>query len=243
MNIRLHLLPGFDDRYLPYPAERRRDWWEVDPKTQGHAVHCHPLVIANSLGWTIPSPATITVDWDGILSHDAQVTLEDAAPHAVVDAHSAGGSFTVQARFIPRTDNVGEMVWIRPVPNRRDWWTPMDALIEAWWNPGEMGIVCLVNAPGRYRLEAGTPLAQMVPYHADAGFSSVEPTRDAAPDHAEWSRKRSRPDYMKDHDYRMGRHPDGDTEPAHVRSWRARPAELPVLVPREAEVIPMWTEA
>ena len=59
--MKLFLLSDFDKSLLPIPAVRKRDWWDESDKTRKHARHCLPLVMANSLGLYILSPATFQV--------------------------------------------------------------------------------------------------------------------------------------------------------------------------------------
>lgn len=208
---------------LPIHGGARPMWWGEDPRTVGHAEHCLPLVMANRLGYLVRSPGTFEVSWDGDWNEAAQVTLlgED---DITVDAHSAGASFTVQPGFLASTTDVDAFLMIRPVPNQRGArFSAMEALIEAWWQPGEFGIVCLLHRPGTFLVQRGDPIAQMCVYLAAGGMAELQSTRILPPQTEVWRERRYRPGYVKDLDYFRGLHPDGEREPSHRTSWRSAP--------------------
>lgn len=158
--IKLFLIEPFDRSLLPVRASKLREWWEQDDKTKNHAKFCHPLTMANHLGFYILAPATFTIEWDGDLSHDANLELHQSSSHAVVDTHAARGSFTLQTQFVPVTDE-GDFIYIKSIPNVRRPYCIMDAIIEAWWNPAHFGIVGLCNGPGKFMIKMGEPIAHM----------------------------------------------------------------------------------
>jgi hypothetical protein len=218
--IRIHLSPGYDKSLAPVPAEKLRDWWDDNQKTANHAKHCLPLQMANSLGYYILSPGTFVVRWDGDVHADAEITHIEKSSHYEVDAHAAFGSFTVQAKFIPVTDDPGDFVIFKSIANERGCpYTCMEAAIEAWWSVGNFGLVFLLNQPGEFIIPMGKPIAQMFLYHGAAGASKTEIIEGNPPGHAEWMRKRSRPDYKKDLDYFRGRRADGESIDSHISSW------------------------
>lgn len=220
--ITVHL-NGLPAELAPVRAEKRRDWWQQDIGTRNHAHHCLPLTMANSLGYYILSPGSFRVLWDGDWDHDVAVTKLDPLEPFVVDNHSAAATFTVQPGFIPMTGSVGDFVFVKGVSNVRGaWFTPMEALIEAWWQPGEFGLVCMMNRAGAFTVRRGEPIAQMCVYRAAAGFASLAVSDAPPPETAAWHVRRGRPEYRKDLDYLQGRHPDGRPEPTHIRSWRRR---------------------
>lgn len=219
--ITVHL-NGLAPDLVPVPAKKMRPWWQSDIGTRNHANHCLPLTMANSLGYFILSPGGFSVSWDGSWEHDADVMKLDPLEPFVVDNHSACATFTVQPGFIPATAAVGDFVHIRSVPNVRGaWFTVMEALIEAWWQPGEFGIVCMLNRPGTFTVERGEPIAQMSVYNAASGFATMRVDESLADETPAWQERRCRPEYRKDLDYLRGRHPDGREEPTHIRSWSA----------------------
>lgn len=206
---------------LPTAPPPAPEWWKQDPRTDGHAVHCLPLVMANTLGFLIRSPGRFRVTWDG--DWDSYALVEPLSDDEfTVDNHSARATFTVQPGFTARTQQVGDFLYVKALPNLRGaWFTAMEAMIEAWWQPGEFGIVCMLNRPGTYLVERGQPIAQMCVYRAEAGAATLEVHQGVPPETEAWRTRRSRPEYRKDLDYLRGFHPDGRREPTHVRSWQA----------------------
>lgn len=182
----LYYDPNFDTRLLPRPAAKGREWWEDDSKTREHAQLCLPLLMANSLGYVIPSPGTFEVSWNGNIKNDASIAIREIATHSQIDAHSASGSFTVQPGFIPRTQRPGEFIYIKGIPNRRAPYTCMEALIEGWWNPASFGLVFLVNQAGSFVIHSDEPLAQMFVYDGRAGTAEFEMVQGYPPEHECW---------------------------------------------------------
>jgi hypothetical protein len=161
MIIDLYLDRKFDQQLLPIPASRYRRWWEEDTKTKNHAKFCLPMVMANSYGFYLLSPADISIKWSGKNEDNAEVATFNNSTHGVVDNHSAHGSFTIQAKFIPRTPS-NVFTLIKPLPNVKMPFTVLEGLMETWWLVADFGIVCLVNEPGEFHIPKGSPIAQMV---------------------------------------------------------------------------------
>lgn len=220
--IRFHLSNDYDESLAPIPAAKLKDWWEDNHKTFNHAKHCLPLSMANSLGYYILSPGTFMVRWDGDTQKDCVVEHIDKCSHYEVDAHAAYGSFTVQAKFIPVTDDPGDFIYIKGVPNERCVpYSCMEACIEAWWNVGFFGLVFLLNRPGEFLIRRGQPIAQMFLYHGAAGYPDTEFIRGYPTEHAHWLARRSRPDYRKDLDYMRGFDSHGVKVNEHITTWRS----------------------
>jgi len=218
--IRINLVAGFDKSLAPIPAAKMRDWWEDNQKTANHAKHCLPLSMANSLGYYILSPGTFLVKWDGDVHAPAKLTHLEKSTHYEIDTHAAFGGFTVQAKFIPRTDDPGDYVYIKGIANERDCpYTCMEACIEAWWNPGHFGLVYLLRNPGEFLIPMGKPIAQMFVLSGGAAASDMELVDGYPPEHADWLKKRSRPNYTKDLDYMRGLTHDGGKIDSHTTSW------------------------
>lgn len=218
--LRIHLAEGFDRSLAPVPAEKLRDWWDDNRKTHNHAKHCLPLQMANSLGYYILSPGTFLVKWSGDIHELAAVTVVEGSTHCQVDNHAAFGSFTVQAKFVPVTDDPGDFVMIKGIANERNCpYYCMEAMIEAWWNAGNFGLVFLLNQPGEFLIPKGKPIAQMCLYHGLAGASTLELVNGYPAEHQVWSKRRTRSDYHKDLDYFRGATAAGENVPTHITSW------------------------
>lgn len=219
--ISLHLLPNFDKRLLPVPAWKYRDWWQDNDKTRNHAQHCHPLAMANSLGYYVLSPATFVVEWNGDVRRNARIEIVEASSHCDIGTHAAYGSFTIQPGFVPMTSEAGDFIFVKGMPNERGLpYHCMEALIEAWWNPARFGLVFLLNQRGKFRIKLGQPIAQMFVYGAAGGFAEIRIVDGLPDEHRAWEQRRYRPGYAKDFDYMGGRHPNGHREPTHIVSWR-----------------------
>ena len=220
-HIRLHLASNYDKSLVPISAKKFRDWWEDNNRTKDHAKHCLPLAMANSLGYYIKSPGTFLVSWDGNVHSPAKVKAIEKSAHYEVDAHAAFGSFTVQAKFVPVTDDPGDFVYIKGIPNERGMpYTCMEACIEAWWNVGHFGLVFILNQPGEFMIYMGQPIAHMFLYHGLAGAAELELADGYPEKHAGWNVKRTRPDYQKDLDYMRGLTYDGQKVDSHITNWR-----------------------
>jgi Family of unknown function (DUF6065) len=221
--LTLHLLPNFDRKFLPVPANSLKSWWGDNEKTRNHAQHCQPLAMANSLGYYILSPGTFTVEWNGDVQSDAAIQILDASSHCEVDSHAAYGSFTIQLGFIPVTEAPGDFVFIKGIPNERALpYSCMEAIIEAWWSRAAFGLVFLLNQAGKFTVKSGQPIAQMFLYKAAGGFVDVEVIDGIPEGYQAWYDRRHRSGYQKDFDYLHGKRPDGSREPTHMWLWRHR---------------------
>ncbi|MBI2810816.1 MAG: tetratricopeptide repeat protein [Candidatus Melainabacteria bacterium] len=226
----LFLPPDFDKRFLPVKARALRNWWETDDKTRMHARFCLPLTMASGLGFYILSPATFTVEWDGDPTHDTEVTIIDGASHAQIDNHSSFGSFTVQARFIGRTKNIGDFIYVKGVANQyRQPFHVMEAMIESWWTPSEFGIVCLVNQAGKFTIKKGEPLAQMFVVNAVQAQYGLATADGYPPFWDEWTERRKPEIYNgRNMDYLRGVLPDQTPVCPHMKNWN-EPTQIPNL--------------
>lgn len=221
--ITLHLLDNYDKTLAPVKANKVRDWWdnqEVDDKTVNHAKFCLPLTMATGVGYYILAPATFTIEWSGSHKEDSVVTIhDDACSHAVIDAHSTRGGFTVQSMFVPRTQNPGDFVYVKGVPNEyRRPFSVLEAMIEAWWSPAHFGVVCLLNQPGKFTIKKGDPIAHMILVKSSGLNADLELTYAQAPHHEEFVQKRNNSS-GKELDYMRGLLPDGTEVCPHFKRW------------------------
>lgn len=220
--ICIHLSDDFDESLAPVEAERHRQWWEDNRATADHAKHCLPLNMANSLGYYILSPGTFIVKWDGDTNKRATIEHIERSSHYAVDDHAAFGSFTIQAKFIPVTDDPGDFVYIKGIPNERGSpYSCMEAVIEAWWNVGNFGLVFLLNQPGEFLIPKGKPIAQMFLYKGSAGAADISFIRGYPDGHDHWQRRRSREGYIKDLDYMKGYNSIGQKIDTHITNWKS----------------------
>ena len=205
---------------FPVPATRLRKWWEEDRKTKNHARFCLPMLMANSNGFYILSPADITIKWDGSVNSDVQVSIENACSHTAVTTHSSFGSFTIQTQFIPRTPE-GVFTLIKPLPNIRLPYQPLEGLMETWWLVANFGLVTLATQPGEHLIKRGDPIAQMIFIGSTAHNFEIYHAgqSDALPERKEFLDKRNV--YTnKQLDYMKGDHLDGHKEPVHYKKFK-----------------------
>jgi cyclophilin family peptidyl-prolyl cis-trans isomerase len=219
--LTLFLPPDYDKSLAPVKANRLRNWWEKDAKTKDHARFCLPLTMAAGLGWYILSPATFRIEWDGNNEHDVKIDIVDGSSHAVIDNHSTFGSFTIQARFIPRTKRPGDFVYIKSLANEyRLPFYLLEGMVEAWWTPSNFGLVCMMNQPGKFIIKKGDPIGQMFVINAEQGLYDMAFRDGYPPGWQEWDEKRSSPSYTgRNMDYFKGLWPDGTEAHPHLKSW------------------------
>lgn len=221
--ININMLPGFRKSLLPVQGEKTKPWWQDNDKTKNHIQKCLPLGMANSLGYQILSPATFTVEWDGDVHANAIVTVLEQCENCAVDDHAAYGSFTVQPGFIPTTDNVGDFIMIKGLPNERcQPYSCMEAVIEAWWSRARFGLVFLMNQKGKILVSMGQPIAQMFVIKSDGFHDELNVVDSLTDDFISWHDKRSRPGYNIDLDYMRGLLPGGQQAEDHLVAWRKK---------------------
>lgn len=220
-NIRICLSDNYDKSLAPIPATKYKEWWEDNRRTVDHARHCLPLAMANSLGYYILSPGTFLVKWNGDHHAPAKIEIIEKSSHCIVDAHAAFGCFVVQSSFIPVTDDPGDFVIIKGIPNERGLpYHCMEACIEAWWNVGIFGMVFILNQPGEFLVQKGRPIAQMFLYHGVAGAAQIQIKEGYPEDTDVWMKRRYREGYTKDFDYMKGLTPSGVKVDTHITNWR-----------------------
>jgi len=224
-SIKLYLLGNYDESLAPVKASKTREWWddpEIDKKTNNHAKFCLPMTMGAGAGYYILSPATFDVGWTGRIDEDAVVFVhDDAASHASISTHSTHGGFTVQAAFVPRTKNPGDFIYVKGVPNQyRKPYYALEAMIEAWWNPANFGIVFMLNQPGQFRIHKGEPIAQMMLVKSSGLHADLSITQETLKEHEDFTVKRSRPEFPgKEFDYMKGLLPDGTEVCPHFKHW------------------------
>ena len=227
------------DETIPMKGKTKRDWWEkVDGKTRDLAHFCLPLMMANGAGYYLRSSCHFTCEWDGKSDTNAKINIIDKAPHGVVDDHSTYGGFTIQSAVNIQTENEGDYIWIKQIPNMyRPWFYPMEALIESWWGAGgaTAGLVCLLNRPGKFEMKIGDPIAQMILVSKSDLESNLVFNDTPMEESYVWQKRRNRPEYAEggrtpghprhgksapDLDYFKGKWSSGVKVPVHLTNWK-----------------------
>lgn len=230
-SIKLYLYESFDKNFLPKKPEPIKSWWNEDNKTKNHANLCLPLIMANGLGFDILSPATFEVEWSGDEQEEAKIfSHESKSFESLITNHSACGSFTVQTKFIPKTEK-GYFIFMKGIPNERRKFSVMEGLVEAWWSPSTFGLVCLCNCPGKFKIEKGEPIARMVLLNEESLNVNLEISDgkengiDEIPQSKEFIEKRSKSTHHM-LDYFKGLYPNGEPVEYHIKPNLRKEREL-----------------
>ncbi len=109
------------------PGDARRQW--MDETRSRYAYRCLPLTIANSMGWEILLPATVTAEWNGG-SELSDITVQSQDPDwktkQLAISHFGHGILTFPINYLFRTEP-GIALWARGAPNRpKDGIAPLD---------------------------------------------------------------------------------------------------------------------
>ena len=139
------------------PADGRREW--MDATHQHFANRCTPLTIANSSGWELINPVSVTITWNGY-DGIGDVTIrinERGASNPHVTSMFGHGIVTFHPGYIFRTDP-GWVVWARGSPNRlKDGIGPLDGIVETNWLPFTFTMNWRFTRPCSVTFEAGEP--------------------------------------------------------------------------------------
>jgi hypothetical protein len=163
-----------DDAPQIVPARSDRDW--MDATRQRFAYRCLPLTIANSMGWEILCPMTITAGWNG--GPDISDIFVTGDNPEIVDryaqSHFGHGVLTFQTHYLFRTEPATAL-WVRGSPNSpKDGIFPLDGIVETDWLDFTFTMNWIFTRPGRVTFEKGEPFCFITPvaYH---GLDEVVP--------------------------------------------------------------------
>lgn len=150
------------------PAQPERAW--MDETRQRFAYRCLPLTIANSMGWELLCPATVTAAWNGGPElDDIKISGSDSGGHSDFgQSHFGHGILTFQTHYIFRTET-GEALWVRGAPNLpKDGISPLDGIVETDWLNFTFTMNWMFTRPGRVTFEKDEPFCFITPvnYHA-----------------------------------------------------------------------------
>lgn len=207
------------------PAEHDRDWF--DP----HFYHCLPLASANTLGWTLFSPYSFSVQWNGGKQRNDILVDNEFVDWPI--SWFGNGIFTIHPRFLVRTSPNTNLL-IRSIPNyyKRGVVT-LDGLVETDWHQGSFTLNFRLTEPYlRVHYQAGEPLAQLVVYprnyieQFEARVVTSGPIFETVrSDEARWSKKRKelldkeaeQNATQRDFSYMRGEDLDGNKFQAHQK--------------------------
>jgi hypothetical protein len=145
------------------PARSDRAW--MDATRQRYAYRCLPLTIANSMGWELLCPFSVTVGWNGGNElEDIKVTSDDSdAVEGFAQSHFGHGVLTFQTQFLFRTEP-GMALWVRGSPNQpKDGIAPLDGIVETDWLSFTFTMNWMFTRPGFVRFERDEPFCFITP--------------------------------------------------------------------------------
>ena len=141
-----------------------RDW--MNATDERFAYRCLPLTIANSYGWELLLPASVTAEWNGGSGlDDISVEVDDEAWSGgrLAVSHFGHGVLTFQTGYLFRTDPAMGLL-VRGVPNwPRDGIAPLEGLVETDWLPFSFTMNWQFTRPGRVVFERGEPYCFISP--------------------------------------------------------------------------------
>ncbi len=129
-------IPGI--KFDLVPAQPNRQWMDAFPDR--HPYRCLPLTIANTHGWDILCPATITFHWNGGTSVDdiiieiADKKINDKQQH-VVRSNFSRGIITFHTGFLFRTSPEWNLMATAPFNMPKKGVAPLTGIIESNWLP------------------------------------------------------------------------------------------------------------
>ena len=153
-----------DDAPELIPARSARTW--MDATGHRFAYRCTPLTMANSTGWELICPFSITASWNGgpglgdlVIERDGP----DRNLQHVVQSAFGHGILTFHPGYVFRTDPEWG-IWCRGSPNfPKDGIVALDGLVETDWLPFTFTMNWLFTRPGTVRFEKGEPFCFILP--------------------------------------------------------------------------------
>jgi hypothetical protein len=146
------------------PARPGRAW--MDEAGRRFAYRCTPLTMANSTGWELLCPRSITASWNGGPGPgDLVIEPEDPAGNLLHFAQSkfGHGVLTFDPGYLFRTDPEWA-IWCRGAPNApKDGIVALEGLVETDWLPFTFSMNWLFTRPGTVRFEQGEPFCFILP--------------------------------------------------------------------------------
>lgn len=187
-----------DDGHELRPGGPDRDW--MDAFGARHPYRCLPLVIANTTGWEIISPATFTATWTGgTRMEDIRLDKDDDYPDLarLVTSHFGGGTLTFHTGYLFRTEPDWDL-WVGGPPNHiKDGIQPLTGVVETSWLPFPFTMNWHFTRPGSIQFKKGEPFCFVMPVPHQA-YDDMQPIRKKLREDAElygdyvaWSESRT----------------------------------------------------
>lgn len=157
------------------PGRPDRAW--MDAFGDRHPYRCLPLVIANTTGWELLSPATFTATWTGgPLAEDIRIDADDdfEGLARLVTSHFTKGVLTFHTGYLFRTEPGWDM-WVGGAPNLvKDGIQPLSGIVETDWLPFPFTMNWHFTRPGMVQFHKGEPFCFIMPV-PHAGYEAMQP--------------------------------------------------------------------
>ncbi|MEO0931224.1 MAG: DUF6065 family protein [Pseudomonadota bacterium] len=228
----LECFKEYDNPPAIVPGRSSRDW--MDKTTSRFAYRCTPLPIANSSGWEIIMPFSVSAHWNGgDLPNDVVITCDDPTVHFkhMVVPVFGHGIVTFHPGYLFRT-SPGWAIAARGAPNTvKDGITALEGLVETDWLPFTFTMNWRFTRPGTVHFTKGESFCflSLVPH---AALDQIQPrlrtfaeAEELKQSYDHWRAERNKfhallaegdPEAVKQgwqRDYVKGRDPAGRIEP------------------------------
>jgi predicted 2-oxoglutarate/Fe(II)-dependent dioxygenase YbiX len=157
------LTPPFFDLV---PAAHDRKW--MDDFGDRHPYRCLPLTIANTHGWDVLCPFSVTAEWNGGPKvEDIKVSAVDPehAKHIehVLSSNFSRGIITFHTGFLFRTSPGWNLMATGAINNPKKGVAPLTGIIETDWLPYTFTMNWQMMSPGKVTFEKGEPICTIMP--------------------------------------------------------------------------------
>jgi len=145
-------------------APPTRPW--MDAVVDNHAYRCLPLTIANSHGWEILAPFSLTATWDGGVRPEALTLRESggaAPPVNFVASHFGYGIVTFHLWYLFRTEPGWDLFASGPLNQPKDGAAPLTGVIETDWLPYPFTMNWHLTRAGTVEFRGGEPVCMVFP--------------------------------------------------------------------------------
>jgi hypothetical protein len=170
--------------------------------------------MANTSGWELLCPSTVTITWSGKESIDG---MEIDPPTTGISSHFGNGILTFNIPYLFRTPPGVNLLVRSPANSPKDSLSPLEGLVKTDWAPASFTVSWKFTRATSARFEQDEPIAMLVPqqrgdlesYAVYTVPLSAEPELDAA--FRRWSASRTH--FLEHHlapgvwqkDYMLGR--------------------------------------
>jgi hypothetical protein len=140
------------------PGRPQRAW--MDKFLDRHPYRCLPLTMANTSGWELLCPVSLTAEWNGgTHQDDVKVTVDSQRQDLIhfAKSHFSHGILTFHPGYLFRTPPGWSMWAGGPHNHIKDGIQALTGLVETDWLPFPFTMNWAFTRPGRVRFEKGEP--------------------------------------------------------------------------------------